>query len=100
MGRPGRNPGEGRIVRHRGLAPGLQEIKPAAAMHFASHCYVGESVTDPAKYYRDNLSNAMNLWGVMREAKVNYFILSSTCATYGDPVHVPMSESHPQNPVN
>ncbi len=78
----------------------FKKLKPAAVMHFASHCYVGESVTDPAKYYRDNLTNAMNLWGVMREYKVNYFILSSTCATYGDPVKVPMAEDHPQNPVN
>lgn len=82
------------------LKRAFKKVKPAAVMHFASHCYVGESVTDPAKYYRDNLTNAMNLWAVMRECKVNFFILSSTCATYGDPVQVPMSETHPQNPVN
>jgi UDP-glucose-4-epimerase GalE len=78
----------------------FKKYKPLAVMHFASHCYVGESVTDPAKYYQDNLTNAMNLWGVMRETKTQWFILSSTCATYGDPVQVPMGESHPQNPVN
>jgi UDP-glucose-4-epimerase GalE len=78
----------------------LKKLKPAAVMHFASHCYVGESVTDPQKYYRDNLTNAMNLWAAMREHKVNYFILSSSCATYGDPVIVPMPENHIQNPVN
>ena len=78
----------------------FKKLKPAAVMHFASHCYVGESVVDPQKYYRDNLTNAMNLWAVMRDAKVNFFILSSSCATYGDPVQVPMPETHPQNPVN
>ena len=78
----------------------LKKLKPAAVMHFASHCYVGESVTDPQKYYRENLTNALNLWAAMREHKVNFFILSSTCATYGDPITVPMPENHIQNPVN
>ena len=82
------------------LRKAFRKYKPLAVMHFASHCYVGESVVDPAKYYRDNLTNAMNLWDVMREQKVGWFILSSSCATYGDPIQVPMSESHPQNPVN
>jgi UDP-glucose 4-epimerase len=82
------------------LTRAFRKYKPEAVMHFASHCYVGESVTDPAKYYEDNLTNAMRLWRVMRENKVGWFILSSTCATYGDPVQVPMSETHPQNPVN
>lgn len=78
----------------------FRRYKPAAVMHFASHTYVGESVTDPQKYYRDNLSNAMNLFSVMLEQKVRRFILSSTCAVYGDPLQVPMPEDHPKNPVN
>jgi UDP-glucose-4-epimerase GalE len=78
----------------------FRKYRPAAVMHFASHCYVGESVTDPGKYYRDNLGNAIRLFDVMREERVKYFILSSSCATYGDPVKVPMPETHPQNPVN
>ena len=82
------------------LRRAFRKYKPSAVMHFASHCYVGESVTDPEKYYRDNLTNAMNLWHVMRETEVGFFVLSSTCATYGDPVQVPMPETHPQNPVN
>jgi UDP-glucose-4-epimerase GalE len=91
---------KGELSDAAALKRAFKKYKPVAVMHFASHCYVGESVTDPAKYYRDNLTNAMNLWDVMRQAKVNFFILSSTCATYGDPVQVPMSETHPQNPVN
>jgi UDP-glucose-4-epimerase GalE len=91
---------KGELADTAALKRAFKKVKPAAVMHFASHCYVGESVTDPAKYYRDNLTNAMNLWAVMRESKVHFFILSSTCATYGDPVQVPMAENHPQNPVN
>jgi UDP-glucose 4-epimerase len=71
-----------------------------AVMHFASHISVGESVADPQKYYRDNLGNALNLFSVMLEQKVKYFVLSSTAAVYGDPVKVPMPEDHPKNPVN
>lgn len=91
---------KGHLSDPKALKTAFKKVKPTAVMHFASHCYVGESVTDPAKYYRDNLTNAMNLFQAMRDAKVWYFILSSTCATYGDPVQVPMSETHPQNPVN
>ncbi len=90
----------GSLADRKALSRAFRKHRPTAVMHFASHCYVGESVTDPAKYYRDNLTNAMGLWDVMRENKVNHFILSSTCATYGDPVKVPMGEDHPQNPVN
>ncbi|HVM32379.1 MAG TPA: UDP-glucose 4-epimerase GalE [bacterium] len=76
------------------------KYRPAAVMHFASHIAVGESVVNPQKYYRDNLTNAMALLSVMLEKKVGYFILSSTAAVYGDPVKVPMPETHPTRPVN
>ena len=82
------------------LLKAFQRYKPQAVMHFASHIAVGESVANPQKYYRDNLTNAMNLFSVMLEKKVRYFILSSTAATYGDPIQVPIPESHPQVPVN
>ncbi len=71
-----------------------------ACVHFAAYAYVGESVLDPAKYFENNtiqtsrLLNALNLAGVKR------FIFSSTCATYGDPVRIPIDETHPQKPVN
>ena len=71
-----------------------------AVMHFSAFAYVGESVTDPAKYYRNNVVNTLNLLDAMREHGVKYFIFSSTCATYGVPEHVPISEDHPQKPVN
>jgi UDP-glucose-4-epimerase GalE len=96
---------EGKLVRgelgdRAKLLAVFRKYKPVAVMHFASHTSVGESVADPQKYYRDNLANAMNLFSVMLEQKVRYFILSSTAATYGDPVKVPMPEDHPQKPIN
>lgn len=71
-----------------------------AVMHFAAFCYVGESVTDPAKYYRNNVAATIALLEKMVENKVTNFIFSSTCATYGEPVEIPISEQHPQNPIN
>jgi UDP-glucose-4-epimerase GalE len=72
----------------------------AAVMHFGAYCYVGESVTDPAKYYANNVAAPLTLLAVMREFGVSRFIFSSTCATYGEPVAVPMAETHPQRPIN
>lgn len=72
----------------------------AAVMHFASRCYVGESVENPRRYYEENVGNALTLLRVMLRKRVTRFILSSTCATYGQPLQIPMSEEHPQDPVN
>lgn len=69
-------------------------------MHFAASCYVGESVQDPAKYYTNNVIGTLNLLEAMRAAKMQCLVFSSTCSTYGDPVSLPMSEDHPQRPVN
>jgi UDP-glucose-4-epimerase GalE len=69
-------------------------------MHFASRCYVGESVEQPRLYYEQNVGNALTLLRVMLRHNVKVFILSSTCATYGNPVRLPIDESHPQDPVN
>ncbi|WP_414468933.1 UDP-glucose 4-epimerase GalE [Methanobacterium sp. ACI-7] len=71
-----------------------------AVMHFAAFTYVGESVEDPQKYYMNNVKNTLNLLQVMLEEKVNQFVFSSTCATYGNPVEIPITENHPQNPIN
>jgi UDP-glucose 4-epimerase len=72
----------------------------AGVMHFAAFAYVGESVNDPAKYYRNNVANTLNLLECMRDHDVRHFIFSSTCATYGVPEELPLVESHPQAPVN
>jgi UDP-glucose-4-epimerase GalE len=71
-----------------------------AVVHFAASCYVGESVTDPAKYYLNNLQNSMNLLERVRRHGVKRFVLSSTCATYGVPDAVPITEGEKQSPIN
>lgn len=71
-----------------------------AVMHFAAFAYVGESVSNPAKYYRNNVSGALSLMGAMVRNGVNKLIFSSTCATYGVPRVVPFDESCPQAPIN
>ncbi len=84
----------------------LKEFQPDAVLHFAAYAYVGESVADPAKYYRNNVVGSLNLLEAMRKAAINKIIFSSTCATYGLPEndrfskHTLISESHPQNPIN
>ncbi|WP_298916161.1 UDP-glucose 4-epimerase GalE [uncultured Nostoc sp.] len=72
----------------------------AAVMHFSAYAYVGESVTDPVKYYRNNVVGTLTLLEAMLTASVNKFVFSSTCATYGVPEFVPIPETHPQNPIN
>ena len=71
-----------------------------SVMHFAASSYVGESVSQPEKYYYNNVVNTLNLLKVMKEFEVNKIIFSSTCATYGNPIELPMTENHPQNPIN
>ncbi len=74
--------------------------KISAVMHFAAFCYVGESVTDPGKYYRNNVAETLALLEEMVRAQVKRFIFSSSCATYGEPLEIPMTEEHPQAPIN
>jgi len=72
----------------------------AAVMHFSAYAYVGESVTDPAKYYRNNVVGTLTLLEAMIAFSIKQFVFSSTCATYGVPHTVPITEDHPQNPIN
>jgi len=74
--------------------------KFAAVMHFAAYAYVGESVTKPDKYYRNNVVGTLTLLEAMTAASIDKFVFSSTCATYGVPNQVPIPEDHPQNPIN
>lgn len=71
-----------------------------AVIHFAAYAYVGESVSDPAKYYRNNVVGTLTLLEAMVTAGVNSMVFSSTCATYGHPQQIPIPEEHPQNPIN
>lgn len=69
-------------------------------IHFAANSLVGESMTNPSKYYRNNVANTLNLLDVMVRHNVRHFIFSSTAATFGEPEYVPIDEKHPQTPIN
>lgn len=71
-----------------------------ACVHFAAHTNVGVSVTDPGKFYANNVGEGLALVNALTQAGVKHIVFSSTCATYGEPVRVPMDEDHPQNPHN
>jgi len=78
----------------------LKEHNIGVVMHFAAYCYVGESVTDPLKYYLNNVASTLHLLKAMRTAGVGRFVFSSTCATFGQPRTLPLSEDLPQAPIN
>jgi UDP-glucose-4-epimerase GalE len=71
-----------------------------AVVHFAAFAFVGESVTNPAKYYQNNLVNTLNLLDALRRHKIGRIVFSSTCATYGVPEIVPITEEEKQKPIN
>ena len=71
-----------------------------SVMHFAAHAYVGESVENPKKYFHNNVTAALALLDAVMESRVRKFIFSSTCAVYGNPVKVPITEDNPRQPVN
>ncbi|MHC4079075.1 MAG: UDP-glucose 4-epimerase GalE [Planctomycetota bacterium] len=82
------------------LARVFRDHEVAAVMHFAAHCYVGESVTEPGRYYRNNVVGTLNLLDAMVAAGVESMVFSSSCATYGEPATMPITEAAPQQPVN
>src|SRR5688572_21723997 len=71
-----------------------------AVVHFAAFAYVGESVKEPAKYYQNNVANTLNLLECLRRHSVKRIVFSSTCATYGQPERVPITEDEKQAPIN
>src|SRR5262249_12007181 len=91
---------KGDILDRSRLREVFQQYQPRAVMHFAAFADVGESVEQPLNYYRNNVVGTLNLLEVMREEGANLLVFSSTCATYGTPKTVPISEVHPQNPIN
>ncbi|MBF0226002.1 MAG: UDP-glucose 4-epimerase GalE [Desulfobacterales bacterium] len=78
----------------------FSNYKISAVMHFAAFCYVGESVTEPLKYYQNNVSATINLLESMMKHNILNFIFSSSCATYGEPKKLPIEETEEQNPIN
>lgn len=91
---------EGELDDENLLAGIFKKHDIKAVMHFAAFCYVGESVTDPLKYYQNNVASTLGLLSSMLGNGVDKLIFSSTCATYGEPNSLPMSESHSQHPIN
>ena len=78
----------------------MKEHKIEAVMHFAAFAYVGVSVTDPAIYYQNNIVGSLALLDAMRTAGIDRIVFSSSCATYGIPERVPITEDHPQHPIS
>jgi UDP-glucose 4-epimerase len=91
---------QGSIADRDAIACAMVSHRFDAVMHFASFIQVGESVRNPSIYYRNNLSNTLNLLDAMVAAHVKRFIFSSTAAIFGEPVYVPIDEKHPQKPMN
>ncbi|HYO92034.1 MAG TPA: NAD-dependent epimerase/dehydratase family protein, partial [Pyrinomonadaceae bacterium] len=87
--------GDGELIKQIVLRHGVK-----SCIHFAAFAYVGESVEKPALYYENNVAQGMRLLDALLEANVKHLVFSSTCATYGEPQELPLSEEHPQNPTN
>ena len=83
-----------------GLARVFATHRPSAVLHFAAYAYVGESVTEPDLYYRDNVGGLLSLLDVMRRHAVDRIVFSSTCAVYGTPQTLPIPEDHAKAPIN
>lgn len=97
----------GKVIFERGDLRNIEDIERVfekypieAVIHFAAFSLVGESVGEPAKYYRNNTFGTLNLLDTMVKHDVKKIIFSSTCATYGEPQYTPIDEKHPQNPIN
>jgi UDP-glucose-4-epimerase GalE len=78
----------------------LRRHEILGVMHFAAFLDVGESVREPALYYRNNVVGALSVLEAMAAESVRHYVFSSTCATYGDPIETPIAETHPQRPIN
>ena len=91
---------EGDLADKELLLKTIDEFDIQAVIHFAAYAYVGESMEEPDKYFRNNVINALNLLEALHLKKIKNIVFSSTCATYGVPDTVPIDEDHVQNPVN
>ncbi len=91
---------EGDIADVAAVRAAIREHRISSVMHFAAFLDVGESVREPARYYRNNVVGTLGVLEAMVAESVRRFVLSSTCATYGEPTEMPISETHPQQPIN
>ena len=90
----------GRPEEANDILEAVTSARPEAILHFAASALVGESMTNPGKYFRNNVSNGLKLLEAAVAARVKKFVFSSTCATYGPPDRLPMTEDLPQHPIN
>src|SRR5258705_8455190 len=90
----------GKPEEARDILNAVREAKPEAILHFAANCLVGESMANPGKYFHNNVGNGVKLLEAAIVTDVKKFVFSSTCATYGPPDTVPMTEDLPQRPIN
>ena len=91
---------KGDIANRARLDKVITKYRASAVIHFAAYAYVGESVINPGKYYRNNVAGSLTILEAMRDHSIDKIIFSSTCATYGMPASIPIQEDHPQNPIN
>jgi UDP-glucose-4-epimerase GalE len=91
---------EGEVADVESVRRAIRRSEIFAVMHFAAFLDVGESVRDPFRYYRNNVAGALGVLEAMAAESVKHFVFSSTCATYGEPNETPITESHPQRPIN
>jgi len=90
----------GRPEEDKNVLNAVMDTRPEAILHFAASALVGESMTNPGKYFHNNVTNGLKLLEAAVAAGVKKFVFSSTCATYGPPDRVPMTEDLPQRPIN
>src|SRR5207247_8365882 len=90
----------GRPEEDNHILKAVQDARPEAVVHFAASALVGESMTNPGKYFRNNVANGLKLLDAAVAAGVKKFIFSSTCAVYGVPSRMPMTEELAPHPVN
>jgi UDP-glucose-4-epimerase GalE len=91
---------EGDIADVERVREAIRRHRVSAVMHFAALLDVGESVREPVRYYRNNVSGTLGVLEAMAAEGIRYFVFSSTCATFGEPVETPITETHPQKPIN
>jgi UDP-glucose 4-epimerase len=97
---PGAHLSVGDLQNREDIEGAIREAKPDAVMHFAANALVGESMENPSKYFRNNVSAGINLLDAMVSNGVGKFVFSSTCATFGPPDRLPIDETLPQRPIN
>lgn len=91
---------EGELLDTAAVTAALRAHEISAVVHFAASAYVGDSMRDPSFYYRNNLLTTLSLMEAMQAAAVPVLLFSSSCAVYGDPVHLPIDENHPTAPLS